>query len=384
MKIAFVHKRFGLEGGTERMLESLVRGLAARGHEVHVYCGKLDPRFNRTRVATFHRLPVIGFSPGMRALTLLILTALLVRPRRFDAVVHLGRTGPGDVYRAGGGSHRTFYALLKGRARTAWARVRLATSLRHRIALGHERRALAAGGLVVVPSRRALQDLITEYGAAAQAVRVIPNGVDLDRFHPKGRSLFFAEQREALSLGPEELVLLFVGSDFWRKGLDRALAALARLGPHGEEPRLLVLGDDPAKMEFEALAVTLAVRDRVTFLARHPSPEKLYATADLLVIPTRRDPYANVTVEALAAGMPVVTTRENGAVGELPGSEALCVLVDPDDADELAASIRAMLDPARLPWLRDAARQAAETAGEGEFIRAWEQALIEQAGRRRG
>ena len=384
MRIAFVHKRFGLEGGTERMLEALVRGLSARGHDVHVFCGRLDPRFNRSRVATFHALPFVGPTPGLRALMLLVVAALIVRRLRFDAVVHLGRTGPLDVYRAGGGSHRTFHDLLRARASTGWQRLRLALSLRHRIALAHERRALTAGGLVVVPSQRARQDLLDAYGPLATGVFVIPNGVDLDRFHPKGRRLFFAEQRDALSFGPEELVLLFVGSDFWRKGLDRALAALARLGPPGEEPRLLVLGDDPRRMEFEALARSLSVRHRVTFLTHHPSPERLYATADLLVLPTRHDPYANVTVEALASGMPAVTTEANGAVGELGTSDALCVVREPDDPEALAAAIRAMLDPARLPELRSAARQVAEAAGEAAFIAAWEETLTGVPARRRG
>lgn len=379
MRIAFVHKSFGLNGGTERMLESLVRGLRDRGHDVHVFCDRVDPRFQRARLATFHRVPAGGPGSGLRALRLLVGSALRVRRKQFDVVVHMGRTGPRDVYRAGGGCHRTWFELLRSRAEGAFARLRLAWSLKHRIALWHERRALLTSSFVV-PSERARDDLRAAYGGLADGVRVLPNGVDTDRFHPKGRRLFFGEQRDDLGIGPEELVLLFVGSDGWRKGLDRVLAALSRLAPRREELRLLVLGDDPHRATFEATARSLGVRERVTFLGAHPAPEKLYAATDLLVLPTRHDPFANVTLEALAAGMPVITTGANGAAREIGAGEALRVLEDPDDPEELAATIEECLDPIGLPHLREVAREVAVQWAEDPFVDRWEAHLKEIAG----
>ncbi len=374
MKIAFVHKRFGLDGGTERMLEQLVRGLRDRGHEIHVHAGSVDPRFRRDRWATFHGLRAGGPGAGFRALLLLVGSWLGVRRSRYDVVVHMGRTGPRDVYRAGGGCHRTWYDRLRARAVTGRARLRLALSLRHRIALWHERRALGTA-TVVVPSARARDDLLASYGALAQGVLVIPNSVDLDRFHPRWRRLVFGEQREQLGLGPEEVLVLFVGSDLWRKGLDRVLAAVPLLTPHAEEVRLLVVGDDVRRSAFEEQARSLGIRGRVTFLPGHPALEKLYAAVDLVVLPTRHDPFANVTLEALATGVPVITTATNGAAAEIGDTPALAVLDDPDDPQELAARIAAFLDPERVPILRDAARAAAERHGEAVAVDRWEALL---------
>lgn len=380
LRIAIVHKRFGLDGGTERMTEALVRGLSARGHELHVFAGDVDPRFRRARMATFHALGVSGPGGGFRALRLLLSAALRVRRRDYDVVLHMGRSGPLDVYRAGGGCHRTWYELLRARA-AGVARLGLTLSLRHRIALWHERRALRRGR-VVVPSEQARRDLVTAYGDEGGRAEVIPNGVDLDRFHPKTRQLHFGEQRDALGIGPEELVMLFVGSDSWRKGLDRTLAALARLAPRREELRLLVLGDDRRRAHWEAEAERMGVRDRVAFLARYPAPEKVYAAADLLVLPTRHDPFANVTLEALGCGLPVVTTPTNGAASMIGAGPALAIVDDADDADALAAACDRLLQPAEMPAQRAEARATAEQWGEDRYVDAWEALLREAAGTR--
>lgn len=384
MKIAFVHKRFGLDGGTERMLESLVRGLRQRGHEIHVFAGSVDPRFQRARLATFHPIGAGGPGGGLRALRLWISVALRVRRSRFDVVVHMGRTGPLDIYRAGGGCHRIWLDLARQQAVSAFAKFRLAVSIRHRLALWHERRALTGPGVFVVPSEQARADLVEAYGALGESAVVIPNGVDLDRFHPKTRTLFFAEQRDALGIGPEELVLLFVGSDLWRKGLDRVLPAFAQLAPRFEELRLLVLGDDARRSTFEAEAERLGVRGRVAFLPAHPAPEKLFAASDVLVLPTRYDPFANVTLEALACGVPVVTSSANGAASTLGASDAVIVLSDADDPTEMAEAIEAMLDPHRLPGLRDQARAQATAWGEEPFVTGWESLITATAESRRG
>lgn len=376
MKLAFVHRRFGVDGGTERFLESLTRRLGERGHSIEVWSTSVDPRYARTRVATFKKLP--GGRGLVGALLLWLLAALRVRPARYDAVLHLGRTGPGALYRAGGGCHRTWYQHLLDRSEglQRWA---LRLSGYHRFRLWHERRALASGTRVVVPSERARQDFVDAYGSLAANVEVLPNGVDLDRFHPKGRHLFFEEVRQQLGLPPEEVVLLFVGSDFHRKGLDTVLRAVHQLGDEAEDLRVLVLGGDARRATFEGLAAELGLRDRVTFLARHDQPEKVYASCDVLALPTRHDPFANVSLEALSCGLPVVTSGANGAVAVLPENEALVVVEDPEDVDGLARGIADLLRPAGTAERRAAARGAAEACGEAEAVARWE-ALLESIG----
>jgi UDP-glucose:(heptosyl)LPS alpha-1,3-glucosyltransferase len=385
VKLAFVHRRFGLDGGTERFLESLTRRLGQRGHEIEVWTAGVDPRFARTRVAAFRKLRA-GRRGLLRNLLLFLAAKLQVKRARFDAVLHLGRTGPLDIYRAGGGCHRTWYELLRSRATTGWQRFRLALSPAHRFRLWHERKALRAAGRFVVPSETARADLVRAYGPVADRVEVLHNGVDLDRFHPRTRQLFFEEERQRLGLRPEELVLLFVGSDFWRKGLDTLLRATGRLEEAGDadELRLLVVGGDRRTDEYAALAERLGVRGRVTFLRHHDAPEKVYAAADVFALPTRHDPFANVTIEALASGLPVVTSAINGATEAVEPGLAFSVLDDAEDDEGLAAVLRDLLRPERFAERRAAAREAASSCGEGACVDRWEQLLKDVSGGRRG
>jgi len=384
VRLALVHRRFGLDGGTERFLEGLARRLSARGHTVEVFAASVDPRFARTRVATFRSLRA-GRRGAFKHLLLWLAARLQIRRRSFDVVVHLGRTGPLDLYRAGGGCHRTWFDMLLARASTGGQRFALKWSLAHRFILWHERAALTSGGRFVVPSESARRDLVESYGNLAAGVRVLPNGVDLDRFHPRNRHLFFEEERQRLGLRPEELVLLFVGSDATRKGLDTLLRSLARLKDDGkaDDVRLLVVGPGVRQREqYAALADDLGLRDQVTFAVPQVAIERVYPAVDLLVLPTRHDPFANVTLEALASGTPVITTAVNGAIEAVADRSALVVLDDAEDDAALASAIEAQLRPEGLQALRAAARTSVEPASEQAAIDAWEALLTEAAAAR--
>lgn len=375
MRIAFVHKRYALDGGTERFLEGLARRLAERGHRVTVYCATFDPRFTATRSVTLRRLRATAPWSLLRRVLLFVGAARIPRLEH-DVVIHLGRTGPGDAWRAGGGCHKKLWALLRDRLPAGWARFRFGLDLEQRFLLWHEQHVLKSGVPVIVPSARAREDFVEAYGPLAEKVTVLPNGVDIERFHPKLRNLWFSEKRDELGIGPEEIVLITVASDFWRKGVDTVIRALSIVSQRGPWFRLLVLGEDPQRTKYFDLADELGLRDRVTFLGRQSEPERLYAAADLLVAPTRFDAFANVTLEALAAGLPVVTSVQNGAVDILPETDAVAVVEDPNDPEVLAQAIEHMLDPESLPERRTAARRAAEVCGEVDAIARWEAFLL--------
>lgn len=380
MKVALVHRRFGVDGGTERFLEGLARRLSARGHDVDVFAASVDPRFARTRVATFRSL-FAGGRGAFKHLLLWLAAKLQVRRGRYDVVLHLGRTGPLDIYRAGGGCHRTWFDLLMARAQTGAQRFALRANFAHRFLLWHERSALTSGGRFVVPSEASRSNLRSSYGDLADGVLVLPNGVDLDRFHPRNRNLFFEEERQRLGLRPEELVLLFVGSDATRKGLDTLLRSLAILKETSgaDDVRLLVIGPGLRQREtFAALAQELGLRDQVTFAPRQQAIERVYPAVDLLVLPTRHDPFANVTLESLACGTPVITTGTNGAIEAVTDRNVCVVIDDPDDASAIASAIADQLRPEGLQDRRSAARSAAEPASEQLAIDRWE-ALLTQA-----
>ncbi len=384
VKLAFVHKRYGLDGGTERFLEGLTRGLSARGHELAVFVARTDPRFARSRVARFHRLVCRGPSAFLKAVSLWLSTRIAVRREQYDLVVHFGRTGPQGLYRAGGGCHRTWFDLLRRKVKGSWRRRVLEWSPHHRFLLWHEEKALRSPGVVtVVPSERAREDLRAAYGKVAGTVQVLPNGVDLERFHPKLRVLFFEEARVRFGLAPEELVVLFVGGDYWRKGLDTLLKALGAL-ERRDSVRLLVVGGDSRRSDYVALADGCGLGQRVTFVASVESIEKVYAAADVLALPTRHDPFANVTLEALASGLPVVTSGLNGATEVATSGAGFRVVEDPEDVEGFGRELADLLYADGAVGRREQARRAVESCGEGMCVDRWEGLLRQVAGGEQG
>ena len=382
MRLAFVHKHFGREGGTERVLVELARGLAARGHRIDLFCASWDRDLKLLPNLQLRPLPVWRGSAVLRNLSFYLAARLLVRASRYDLVVHFGRSGPGDVYRSGGGCHRRWLGLLSA-ASSPLRRLLLRFSPRQAFLLWHERRAIAGPCRIVVPSPRARQELVDCYEPGANKVEVLANGVDLGRFRPELRQQWGASQRAAWGVRPGDRVLLFVGSDYWRKGLDRVLAALARIESQGQRFVLLVAGGDRRQAAFRRRARSLAVGDQVLFLGAVAQPELLYAAADLLLILTRHDPFANVTLEALASGVPVISTAANGAVSVLGAGAALEVVDEDCEPQLLAARIEGMLEPVGLDSRRAAARAQAEHFSQERATRSWEQLLSGELERRR-
>ena len=201
-----------------------------------------------------------------------------------------------------------------------------------------ERVAYANAVKIVVPSRKTAGELQAT-GVPADKVTVVPNGVDLDEFHPAdGRP-----DRRQLGLPADGRPLLLYAGDLRtnRKGLRYLLQAVARL-PHVH----LAVAGRSAGSAFVPLAGELGVADRVTFLGFRRDVADLMRACDLFVFPSRYDPYGMVVSEALACGLPVVTSAATGA-SELMTEGCGTVLDDPADVDRLTAAIgRWTADPA--------------------------------------
>jgi UDP-glucose:(heptosyl)LPS alpha-1,3-glucosyltransferase len=151
-------------------------------------------------------------------------------------------------------------------------------------------------------------------------------------------------------------VLLLVGSGFERKGLEYAVRALARLPA---SVRLEVAGKGNP-VPYLRLAARLGVADRLRFLGSANRMEEVYANADILVHPAIYEPFSNACLEAMACGLPVVSSRVNGASEIIqPGCNGN-VVDDPADAAALAAAIQPFLNPAARAQAAIPARQTAE------------------------
>jgi glycosyltransferase involved in cell wall biosynthesis len=211
-----------------------------------------------------------------------------------------------------------------------------------------ERTALSRAQHVVAVSEKVRTELI-ELGMSPHALSVIHNGVDIEEFAPGTVS------RQALGL-PDVPLALFAGDiSTTRKGLDTMLEALQHVpGLH-----LAVAGQTDGS-PFPALAEQLGVADRTHFLGFRADMPILMQAADVFVFPSRYEACSLVLLEAMSAGLPVITAQTAGGA-ELISSDAGVVLPDPDDATALAAALNQLTtDPNRLTKMRAAARTLAE------------------------
>ena len=181
------------------------------------------------------------------------------------------------------------------------------------------------------------------------------NGVDLARFHPDNRPRWRGDMRTSLGIPAEAWLIAFVGSGFERKGLGPLLDAVARLGDR--RVRVLVAGKGRTEA-YREMAARLGVADAVTWVAPRPDVERIYATADVVALPARYEPFGNVHLEALASGVPVVTSMATGGA-EVVGDGVSGAVVATPAPEEIARGLRGLRD-SDAGRLRVAARAAAE------------------------
>ncbi len=216
--------------------------------------------------------------------------------------------------------------------------------------------------LVVVNSRMVQRHFEEFYGIPPESVRVVRSAIDPQRFAADDRLKRRHDERQRWGVTPEETVGLFVAMNYRLKGLAQLLDAFA-LVPRNKPSRLVVVGH-PKFARYQRQAQRLGITDRVSFLGHRDDPRDCYFAADYLVHPTFYDPCSLVALEALACGLPVITTGYNGA-GELltPPADGL-VIDDPHDARVLAAAMTSMLDRG---YLREASAAARLTGTHWTF-----------------
>jgi UDP-glucose:(heptosyl)LPS alpha-1,3-glucosyltransferase len=360
LRIGLITDEFNPQGGgAERWTAQFADHLLAAGHEVHVI--------------TFHAL---GARKGLLEMHVLPDPRSLYR-RALAVEEAVGGLGPMVLHDSGTGwSAHVFHPHTGSRllsmereirSHIRWRRLRAAISPRlnlRRLRMTQiEARAAVRARRVVAVSRQLRGLLAARHHLDEQAVTVIPNGVDTARFASERLAPLRAAERARLGVG-DELLCLMVAYNLRLKGFDTALRALATLRRHGA-PRLAVVGGVPDPLWSE-LVHRMGLADRVTLFGHVPEVERFYAAADVLVHPTRWDACSLTTIEAMVAGLPVITTAMNGAADLITDGTNGFVLADPEDHRMLAARIAALHDPA----LRTAIGRTARLASAAADIRA--------------
>lgn len=299
---------------------------------------------HRPRFPVFPGLSA-AINPALMARATLPLIRRLHRDRRFDVIdaEFFYPDGPAAI-RIGRALGLPVSIKARGSDINLWGR---RPACRRQIAAAAE----AADGLLAVSAAQA--DALADLGVARDKIRVHYTGVDLDRFRPLDRD------REKAALGIDGPLVVQVGTLNDNKGPHIAIGALPRL----PGVTLVLLGEGPAAGALAALAGHLGVADRARFLGRvpHDATARWMAAADVLVAPSANEGLANVWVEALASGTPVVATHAGGAA-EVIDRPAYGRLVERTETAVAAGIADLLADPPDRAALRRGARRFSWTA----------------------
>lgn len=359
MKIALIRKEYdALRGGAERYSVNLARGLAAAGHEVHVFAGHWAKEDQAG--ITLHRVPYIRRPSPLKNLSFQRNSRRLVAGQSFAIVQGLSQVFPSDVYRMAEPLHRHWLSLTAQKPINKFLNC---LSPRHRSILALERGMFAPGNYrrIIAISRLCREQLRHYYGVPEEAIRLIYNGVDLNYFTADEHIHQRLAARKSFGIPESATVLLFAGNGFKRKGLQFALATAVGLAAQGHSLKLLVAGRGKAA-PFIRLAEQAGFANNLLFAGSLPDMRPAYHLADLLVHPALYEPFGNVCLEAMACGLPVATTRLTGAADIIDNGTSGIVTDAPWETETMTARIAEVL--ARTGGLTAMAKLAAARAAE--------------------
>jgi UDP-glucose:(heptosyl)LPS alpha-1,3-glucosyltransferase len=326
--IGFVRRGFSASGGAEAYLKRLAEGVVNAGHVPHLFTTRDWPANEWTwgQITHLRESSAIAFADGLERL----------RPEAHcDVWMSLDRIWRCDVFRAGDGVHRAWLERRE-KVATAWQKFARVLNGKHSDLLRLEAALLGKGGAsrVIANSRMVAAEITRIYGYPASKIDVIHNGVPVAAFQANAGQR--ATARAALGLNADDIALLFVGSGWERKGLRFAIDALEASA--NSRMRLFVAGRGNQR-KYKSRCVH--------FLGVMHDLAAIYAAADIFILPTLYDPFSNASLEALAAGLPIITTRANGLSEVIDNGVHGSMVDDARDLRALVDAIQTWSNPER-------------------------------------
>ena len=352
MRLALVRQDFVTDGAVERVTERALEALLERNVAVSLYTRS----WPQTRLQLVEPVICNPFHLGSlwRDWGFARATCRGIRRSQPSLVESHERMLCCDIYRAGDGVQAVWLEEQLKRASTS-GRITALLSPRNRYLVAIEKRLYASPWLraVICNSKMVRDEILSRFAVQESKLHVVYNPVDGVHFHPGLR----AERTKILErhrIAAGTTVYLLVAADFTRCEVGTAIDALAALSP---PVQLVVIGTDPDVERYRERARTLGVADRVTFTGRVGDPRPYYGAADAFVLPSIYDPSPGTVLQAMACGLPVVTSAKSGAAELLREHDAGLVCAS-GDAAGLARHMGTLQNPAARAHFAVNARRA--------------------------
>jgi UDP-glucose:(heptosyl)LPS alpha-1,3-glucosyltransferase len=364
MKIAMAMENFSrYGGGAESYAVGLAQTLVSEGWEVHLYGHSWD---GQPAEAVFHSIPKLPHwvPPSMRILSFALRHRRMIAEEEFDIVLGFGNTLVMNVYQSHGGVHfisniRKLQAIRNPLARWLKLAAMLSTPKYHaRAWIESAPFRNSQRPVIIAISDMVRNDMADYFHVDKHEIRLVYNGIDPSRLKSANPDLR-QELRKRLGFG-NEVLFLFMSYDFRKKGLRYLVEAAGRLRDRVGTGRfgVVAVGAQPSPL-LQRMASKLQLSDIVVFPGATREPEAFYRACDVFVLPTFYDACSLVVFEAMAAGLPAITTEGNGASGTIHEGVDGSVLHNATNTNEMADAMERFLQPDILKAASEAARQTA-------------------------
>lgn len=361
MKIAIIRQKFVLYGGAEQFVQGYIQQLAEAGHDIHIFANQWSSSDHPN--IHLHHVPAFKLNAFIRTLSFAWFAARAVGKESFDIIQSHEKTWKQNIYRVGDGCHKEwldqrkrFLPTLKGFS--------LSYNPFHRLILKLEKNIFESGQCkkFIAISQMVKNDILKHYQCPQENISVVYNGVDLTRFHPENKNIYRENIRKELGIPKNSVLILFVGSGFERKGLKSLLQATQYF--KSNDWRLVIMGKGKWKKYIHFVLENL--RSQVIYKEPVPDIEKYYAAADIFALPSIYEPFGNANLEALASGLPVITTRHCGAADIIQHRQNGLIVETPESSEEIAENINSLFDPTVRKSMGQNGRALAEQFSVGK------------------
>ena len=348
MQLAFCLYKYFPFGGLQRDFLRIALACQARGHTIRVYVlewtGEIPNGFEVIIV------PVSAFSNVTRYARFSNWVSRDLDKRPADRVIGFNKMPELDVYFAADPCYEEKVRTLRNPL------YRLSGRYRHFAAYEQAVFAPESHTQILMISQVQQPFFVKHYGTPEHRFHLLPPGISPDRRAPANADEIRADFRRDFGLGDDDLLLLQVGSGFKTKGLDRSLRALSSLPESLRlRTRLIAIGQDEPQT-FLRLANSLGLDKQVSILSGRDDIPRFLLGADLLVHPAYSENTGTVLLEALVAGLPVLTTAVCGYAHYIQEAEGGCVVPEPFEQTTLSETLQDMLcdTAARMRWKTNA------------------------------
>jgi UDP-glucose:(heptosyl)LPS alpha-1,3-glucosyltransferase len=335
MRLAFCLFKYFPYGGLQRDFLRIAKECLKRGHMVDVFTMKWEGQYEAGM--TIRTFPIKGLQNHTRRQNFVNRIRLSLQQGKYDLIVGFNKMPGLDVYYAADTCYQAKARKLHG-----WF-YRLSRRYRQAVAFEKAVFATESDTEILLISKMQQAEFIQYYHTPLRRFHLLPPGIDRDRIAPDNAAEIRASVRSTYGIGEDEFLLLAVGSGFKTKGLDRTLRAYAALPADlQKKTRIIVIGKDNPE-PFQRKATRLRISERVMFLGGRDDVPSFLLAADILMHPAYNENTGTVLIEAIVAGLPILTTDVCGYAEYVRKAEAGRIIASPFQQQQLNQALAIML-----------------------------------------